>query len=124
MKDVRSYIYGLSINYPTQISPEHSRDTVSAPLHAIEGQLNSHVFACKCVRHYLLAAEIERIEPKYCIKFCEKLSDSLMEIIIHTIWQTFRYKAVGIAQIKERFNQLKSGLTLMELRVFWKAMNH
>jgi hypothetical protein len=53
----------------------------------------------------------ERVEQRYCIKFCHKLGDSKAE----TIWkiqQAFGDDAMGATQIKERFNHFKDGCTL------------
>jgi hypothetical protein len=48
----------------------------------------------------------ERLEQRYCIKFCQKLGDSQVE----TIWKiqrAFGEDAMGITQIKEWYNRFK-----------------
>ena len=55
----------------------------------------------------------ERIEQRYCIKFCCKLGD----IQVHTIQkiqQAFGNEAMGITQIKEWYNRFKQGQTSVE----------
>src|SRR5215469_15628955 len=56
---------------------------------------------------------IERVEQRYCIKFCQKLSDSQSETI-RKIQQVFRDDAMGVTQIKDWFNHFKNGLTSAE----------
>ena len=55
----------------------------------------------------------ERLEQRYCIKFCQKLGDSQVETIrkIHTV---FGDDAMGITQIKEWYNRFKDGRTSVE----------
>jgi hypothetical protein len=53
------------------------------------------------------------MEQRYCIKFCQKLGDSKAE----TLWkiqQAFGDDAMGATQIKEWFNRLKDGRTLVD----------
>jgi hypothetical protein len=50
----------------------------------------------------------ERLEQRYCIKFCQKLGDSKVETI-RKIQQAFGDGAMGAMQIKEWFNRLKDG---------------
>ena len=55
----------------------------------------------------------ERLEHRYCIKFCMKLGDSQVENIrkIHT---DSGDDAMGITQIKEWYNRFKDGRTSVE----------
>jgi hypothetical protein len=55
----------------------------------------------------------ERLEQRFCIKFCQKLGDSQVETIrkIHTV---FGDDAMGITQIKEWYNRFKDGRTSVE----------
>ena len=55
----------------------------------------------------------ERLEQRYCIKFCLKLGDSQVETIrkIHTV---FGDDDMGITHIKEWYNRFKDGRTLVE----------
>ena len=46
----------------------------------------------------------ERVEQRYCIKFCQKLGET-----IRKIQQVFGEDAMGVTQIKEWFNRFKSG---------------
>ncbi|GFT52137.1 HTH_48 domain-containing protein [Nephila pilipes] len=55
----------------------------------------------------------ERIEKRYCIKFCQKLRDSQSQTI-RKIQQVFGEDAMGITQIKEWFNRFKDGRTSTE----------
>jgi hypothetical protein len=55
----------------------------------------------------------ERLEQRYCIKFCQKLGDSQVETIRKIQW-VFGEDAVGIAQIKEWYIRFKDGLTSVE----------
>ncbi|KAJ4426407.1 hypothetical protein ANN_27221 [Periplaneta americana] len=48
----------------------------------------------------------ERIEQRYCIKFCQKLGDSQSQTI-RRIQQVFGEDAMGVTQIKEWFNHSK-----------------
>jgi hypothetical protein len=62
----------------------------------------------------LFSAKItERLEQRYCTKFCQKLGDSQVE----TIWKIHRVfgdDAMGIAQIKEGYIRFKNGRTSVE----------
>ncbi|KAJ4450782.1 hypothetical protein ANN_02212, partial [Periplaneta americana] len=55
----------------------------------------------------------ERIEQRYCIKFCQKLGDSQSQTI-RKILQVFGEDAMGVTQIKEWFNRFKDGRTSAE----------
>jgi transposase len=55
----------------------------------------------------------ERMEQRYCIKFCQKLGDSKVETI-RKIQQAFGDDAMGAVQIKEWFNRFKDGCTLAD----------
>jgi AraC-like DNA-binding protein len=55
----------------------------------------------------------ERVEQRYCIKFCQKLGDSKAETI-RKIQQAFSDDAMGATQIKEWFNCFKDGRTLAD----------
>ncbi|XP_068225748.1 protein GVQW3-like [Palaemon carinicauda] len=52
----------------------------------------------------------ERIEQRYCIKFCYKLGDTQMQTI-KKIQQAFSDEAMGITQIREWYNRFKQGQT-------------
>ena len=52
----------------------------------------------------------ERLEQRYCIKFCQKLGDSQVETI-RKIQRVFGDDAMGITQIKEWYNRFKDGRT-------------
>jgi len=52
----------------------------------------------------------ERLEQRYCIKFCQKLGDSQVETI-RKIQRVFGDDAMGITQIKEWYNRFKDGPT-------------
>jgi transposase len=55
----------------------------------------------------------ERVEQRYCIKFCQKLGDSKAETI-RKIQQAFSDDEIGATQIKEWFTRFKDGRTLAE----------
>ncbi|XP_013776410.1 putative uncharacterized protein FLJ37770 [Limulus polyphemus] len=55
----------------------------------------------------------ERLEQRYCIKFCQKLGDSQVETI-RKIQTAFGNDAMGITQIKEWYNRFKDGHTTVE----------
>jgi transposase len=55
----------------------------------------------------------ERVEQRYCIKFCQKLGDSKAETI-QKIQQAFGDDAMGVTQIKEWFNHFKDDRTLAD----------
>jgi len=67
---------------------------VSGSVHAVRVQL---LFSAKMA---------ERLEQRYCIKFCQKLGDSQVETI-RKIQQVFGDDAMGITQIKECYNRFK-----------------
>jgi transposase len=52
----------------------------------------------------------ERVEQRYCIKFCQKVGDTQSETI-RKIQQAFGYDAMGVTQIKEWYNRFKNGRT-------------
>ena len=53
------------------------------------------------------------IEQRYCIKICQKLSDTQVQTIQKT-QQAFGDEAMGITQIKEWYKRLKQGETSVE----------
>jgi len=55
----------------------------------------------------------ERLEQRYCIKFCQKLGDSQVETI-RKIQKVFGDDAMGITQIKKWYNRFKDGCTSVE----------
>ncbi|XP_064098651.1 protein GVQW3-like [Macrobrachium nipponense] len=55
----------------------------------------------------------ERIEQRYCIKFCYKLGDTQVQTI-QKIQQAFGDEAMGITQIKEWYNRFKQGQISVE----------
>jgi hypothetical protein len=50
----------------------------------------------------------ERLEQRYCIKFCQKLGDTQAETI-YKIQQAFGDDTMRVTQIKEWFNRFKDG---------------
>ncbi|XP_076438852.1 protein GVQW3-like [Babylonia areolata] len=56
----------------------------------------------------------EKLEQRYCIKFCVKLGDSQVEMICK-IQQAFVEEAMGTTQIKEWYNHFKDGRTSVEI---------
>ncbi|XP_076036508.1 uncharacterized protein LOC143022255 [Oratosquilla oratoria] len=56
---------------------------------------------------------MEKLEQRYCIKFCVKLGDSQVETI-RKIKQAFGDEAMGITQIKEWYRRFKGGRTSVE----------
>jgi hypothetical protein len=56
---------------------------------------------------------MERVEQRYCIKFCQKLGDTQSETI-RKIQQAFGNNAVGVTQIKEWYHQFKNGRTSVD----------
>jgi hypothetical protein len=61
------------------------------------------------VRRILVSLKItERLEQRYCIKFCQKLGD-IQEEKIRKSHQAFGDDAMGVTQIKEWFNRFKDG---------------
>jgi hypothetical protein len=55
----------------------------------------------------------ERLEQRYCIKFCQKLGDSQLETI-PKIQRVFGNDVMGIAQIKEWYSRFRDGRTSVE----------
>jgi transposase len=55
----------------------------------------------------------ERVEQRYCIKFCQKLEDSKAKTI-RMISQAFDDDAMGATQIKKWFNRFKDDRTLAD----------
>ena len=55
----------------------------------------------------------ERIEQRYCIKFCQKLGDTQVETI-RKIQQAFGENAMSITRIKEWYNRFKDGATSVD----------
>jgi transposase len=55
----------------------------------------------------------ERVEQRYCIKFCQKLGDTQSETICK-IQQAFGNDAMGVTQIKEWYNRFKKGRTSVD----------
>jgi len=55
----------------------------------------------------------ERLEQRYCIKFCQKLGDTQVETI-RKIPQAFGDDAMSITRIKEWYNRFKDGSTSVD----------
>jgi len=55
----------------------------------------------------------ERLEQRYCIKFCQKLSDT-QEETIRKIQQAFGDDTMSITRIKEWYNRFKDGSTSVD----------
>jgi histone-lysine N-methyltransferase SETMAR len=55
----------------------------------------------------------ERLEQRYCIKFCQKLGDTQVKTI-HKFQQAFGDDAMRISHIKQWFNRFKDGRTSMD----------
>ena len=55
----------------------------------------------------------ERIEQRYCIKFCQKLGDTQVETV-RKIQQAFRNEALSPTQIKQWFKRFKDGCASVE----------
>ena len=55
----------------------------------------------------------ERIEQRYCIKFCQKLGDAQVETI-RKIQQAFGNEALSPTQIKQWFKRFKDGRASVE----------
>ena len=55
----------------------------------------------------------ERLEQRYCIKFCQKLGETQAETI-RKIQQAFLDESMSITQIKEWYNRFKEGRTSAE----------
>ncbi|KAG8225268.1 hypothetical protein J437_LFUL006501 [Ladona fulva] len=58
----------------------------------------------------------ERLEQRYCIKFCQNLGDSQVETI-RKIQTAFGDDSMGITQIKEWYNRFKDGRILEQARL-------
>ncbi|XP_068215884.1 protein GVQW3-like [Palaemon carinicauda] len=58
----------------------------------------------------------ERIEQRYCIKFCYKLGDTQVQTI-QKIQQAFGDETMGITLIKEWYNRFKQGQTSDDHRI-------
>ena len=82
---------------------------------ACSQRVNEDVYAA-LVTLLFPAKRTERLEQRYCIKFCQKLGDSQVEII-RKIQRVFGEDAMGITQIKEWYNRLKVGRTSVESEV-------
>lgn len=59
------------------------------------------------------ATMTERVEQRYCIKFCQKLGDTQSEAI-RKVQQAFGNEAMGVTQIKEWYNHFKDGQTSVD----------
>jgi len=59
----------------------------------------------------------ERLEERYCIKFCQKLGDTQVETI-RNIQQAFGDDAMSITRIKEWYNPFKDGSTSLDIESF------
>jgi len=68
------------------------------------------VNACQIVNYCKMT---ERLEQRYCIKFCQRLGDTQVETI-RNIQQAFGYDAMSITCIKEWHNRFKDGSTSVE----------
>jgi hypothetical protein len=55
----------------------------------------------------------ERLDQRYCIRFCQKFGDNQAENI-RKIQRVFRDDAMGITRIKERHNRFRDGRTSVE----------
>ena len=55
----------------------------------------------------------ERVEQRYCIKFCQKLEDSQAKTICK-IHRVFGDSAISVTQIKVWYNRFKDGCTSVE----------
>ena len=55
----------------------------------------------------------QRLEQRYCIKFCQKLGDTQVETI-RKIQQAFGDDAMSITRIKEWYNRFKDGVTSVD----------
>ena len=78
---------------------------MSSRLWEIHGQINY-------LKQTIRILMTEHIEPRYCIKFCQKFGDSQTEIIrkIHQVVD----EALSPTQIKEWFNRFKNGWMSVE----------
>ena len=66
-----------------------------------------------CVDFLFWCEMTEKVEQRYCIKFCQKLGETQSETI-RKIQQVFGNDAMGVTQIKEWFNRFKNGRTSAE----------
>ena len=62
----------------------------------------------------------ERLEQRYCMKFCQKLGDRQVETI-RKIQTAFSDDAMGITQIKNWYNRFKDGHTCRNDQVIAKV---
>jgi hypothetical protein len=69
-----------------------------------------HVVSARWIVNYCKMTE--RIEQRYCIKFCQKLGDTQVETI-QKIQQAFRDDAISITRIKEWYNRFKDVYTTL-----------
>ena len=74
--------------------------------------MSENVYAARVA--FLFSAKMtERLEQRYCIRFCQKLGNSQVETI-RRIQRVFGDDAMGITQIKEWYNRFKDGCTSVE----------
>jgi len=74
--------------------------------------VSENVYAARVA--FLFSAKMtERLEQRYCIRFCQKLGNSQVETI-RRIQRVFGDDAMGITQIKEWYNRFKDGCTSVE----------
>ncbi|KAJ4445099.1 hypothetical protein ANN_06898 [Periplaneta americana] len=111
-------VRGLSKKYPTLNFPAQSSDSKAAPLCTVEGgtvmrmlEFFHRIRLCQSLAGGRQMTE--RIERRYCIKFCQKLGDSQSQTI-RKIQQVFGEDAMDVTQIKEWFNRFKDGRTSAE----------
>jgi len=85
-------------------------------------QQTASVACSQCVSESVYAARVallfsakmtERLEQRYCNKFCQKLGDSQVETIRKIHW-VFGDDAMVITQIKEWYNRFKDGRTSVD----------
>ena len=55
----------------------------------------------------------ERVEQRYCMKFCQELEDSQAETV-RKLHQDFGDDAMSLTQIRVWYNQFKDGRTSVE----------
>jgi len=79
---------------------------------ACSRRVNENVYAAR-VALLFSAKMTERLEQRYCIKFCQKLGYSQVETI-RKIRRVFGDDAMGITRIKELYNRFKDGRTSVE----------
>ena len=83
---------------------------------SVSGMCSKHVSESVYTARFPLlfsAKMTEQLKQQYCIRFCQKLGDSQVEII-WKIQHIFGDDAMGITQIKEWYNQFKNGHTSVE----------